>query len=54
MNDTLLTPYKMNKLKELLNDGVCIDGGHHKQWALEQIALVLSIELDEHEEGIAP
>lgn len=42
------------RVKELLADGVAIDSAHHKQWALEQIAEALSVELPRHEEGIAP
>ena len=41
-------------ITELLNNGVCYDGGHHKQWYLERIAEALGIELEEHEAGIAP
>lgn len=41
-------------IKELLEDAVCTDGAHHKQWYLEQIAEALNIDLPEHEEGIAP
>ena len=41
---------------ELAYDGLYIDGGHHKQWYLEQIILALggSLEAEEHDEGIAP
>ena len=45
---------QMDKITALLNDGVCYDGGHHKQWHLERIAEVLGVELEEHDLGIAP
>lgn len=45
-------------LKDLIEDGLCTDGGHHKQWYLEKIAKTLGIKLDgkdtEWESGIAP
>ena len=39
----------MNKeeIKELCIDGLLTDGGHHKQWYLEQILIKLDIDLDE-------
>lgn len=54
----------LEEIKELVLDGLCIDGGHHKQWYLEQIAKKLEIDLEKEftdedgcyciEEGIAP
>lgn len=44
----------LEELKDLLNDAVRTDGTHHKQWYLEMIADKFNIELDEHDEGIAP
>lgn len=52
-------------VKELAIDGLMTDGGHHKQWFLEQILLRLGFDLDEidrelsesdymWERGIAP
>lgn len=38
----------------LLQEAVQTDGGHHKQWYLEEIAKILGIILPEHDEGIAP
>lgn len=43
-----------NELTYLIIDAIDTDGGHHKQWFLEQIAEKLEIELPEHEPGIAP
>jgi hypothetical protein len=40
------------EVTELIIDAVNIDGAHHKQWYLEQIAVKLGIELPEHEKGI--
>jgi len=47
----------MRRVAELLEEGLCTDGGHHKQWYLEEIAKELSIEvpgIEQREEGIAP
>ena len=43
-------------VKELILDGLLTDGGHHKQWYLEEIAKALDIDLsnEEYEEGVAP
>ena len=44
-------------VKDLIINGLSIDGEHHKQWYLEQIAKVLGIDLVtelEYERGIAP
>ena len=41
-------------LWRLLRSDVITDGGHHKQWYLEQIAKILNIPLPEHDRGIAP
>ena len=49
------------KIIQLAIDGLCTNGGHHKQWYLEQILLVLNEsdtirELNHEgiEEGVAP
>jgi hypothetical protein len=42
------------EVTELIIDAVNIEGAHHKQWYLEQIAVKLGIELPEHEKGIIP
>ena len=44
-------------VKDLIIEGLCNDGAHHKQWYLERIAEVLGIELVQeldYEKGIAP
>lgn len=47
-------------LKEFILDGLSTDGGHHKQWYLEQILIKLGFDLKalkkelDWEEGIAP
>ena len=43
-------------LRDLVLDGLHTDGGHHKQWFLQEIAKHLNIEYCEDciEEGIAP
>lgn len=51
------TPDVIERVKNLISEGLCTDGGHHKQWYLEQIAKELWIEvpgLDIRDEGIAP
>jgi len=47
---------KLEKIRNLVEDGLQTDGGHHKQWYLEQIGEVIGIDIDKemHEEGIAP
>lgn len=44
------------KVEKLIRDGLQIDGGHHKQWALQEIAKALNIYTDniDFTEGIAP
>jgi len=37
---------------DLLQEAVQTDGGHHKQWYLEQIAARLGVDLPEHDPGI--
>lgn len=45
-------------VRELITDGLTTDGGHHKQWYLEQLAIALSqshiLEGLDYEKGIAP
>lgn len=52
----VITAEAFDRLFELLDLGLNTDGGHHKQWALVQIAELFSIEVDDEikEEGIAP
>ena len=47
---------KLEKIRELCTDGIFIDGDHHKQWYLVQIAEVVGIDekIDEDDQGIAP
>ena len=57
---SLKRKYKVStiiRVQKLLGEGLCTDGGHHKQWYLEQIAKELGLEVpgtDVREEGIAP
>ena len=37
---------RLEGVKELLTDALWIDGEHHKQWYLERIAELLSVDLD--------
>lgn len=43
-----------NEVPDFIIGGVTTDGGHHKQWFLEQIAEFFELRLPDHEEGIAP
>jgi hypothetical protein len=59
IRDEILT--KMNayesgtKIRRLAEEGLQTDGGHHKQWFLEQILELLTRqEAPDHEPGIAP
>ncbi|KKL78792.1 hypothetical protein LCGC14_2021330 [marine sediment metagenome] len=50
---------KLAEIMELAKDGLFTDGGHHKQWFLEEIFKLAGGEIDEEmqqefEEGIAP
>ncbi len=38
-------------IDELLGEAVTTDGGHHKQWYLERVAVQLGVELPDHEPG---
>ena len=42
----------MTRVADLVRDAVITDGGHHKQWYLEQIAQRLELSLPDHDEGI--
>ena len=46
----------MLSIIQLVEEALQCDGGHHKQWYLEQIGLLIGIDLStiEHERGIAP
>jgi hypothetical protein len=45
----------LESLKDLVLVGLQCDGSHHKQWYLEQIAVLIGCtELPDHEEGVAP
>jgi hypothetical protein len=37
----------IDKAKELMIDGLLIDGGHHKQWYLEEALKALGVDLTE-------
>jgi hypothetical protein len=42
-------------LLDVLTAGLVYDGEHHKQWALEEVARSLGIEVEgDYEHGIAP
>lgn len=47
---------KLFKVAELVEDGLSVDGSHHKQYFLSEIAkeLDLDVYLPSYEEGIAP
>jgi len=52
----------MNNIIDLLTDALLTDGGHHKQWYIEQVLILLvgeEVVRERHEdleweEGIAP
>ena len=44
----------LRQVETLLREAVRTDGGHHKQWYLEEIARVLEVKLPEHDEGSTP
>ncbi len=62
MNGSLDKPERdpeVEYLDDLILEGLSIDGGHHKQWYLEQILLRMGYEESDlrdlgHERGIAP
>jgi hypothetical protein len=56
MNTVEIAEKRMDRLYELLELGLTIDGGHHKQWALVQIAELFGIKVDDElkDEAIAP
>ncbi len=43
---------KKKKIRELAENGLLIDGAHHKQWYFEQILLALGLDLDEVRKGL--
>ncbi len=47
-------PADISTIEQLITEGLQTDGGHHKQWYLEQIAVALGINLDgiQREPGI--
>ena len=45
---------RMAEISALLRDAVNTDGGHHKQWFLEEVASRLGVALPPHQNGIAP
>lgn len=55
-----MTKEQEEQVKNLIVNGLCIDGAHHKQWCLWQIAIALGLdfsdqwdeERSEPEEGI--
>lgn len=36
----------IERAKKLALDGLYVDGSHHKQWYLEQIAVVLGVDIE--------
>lgn len=40
-----MNPELSDKIEDLAVDGLLVDGGHHKQWYLEQILKVLGVDL---------
>ena len=52
--------YKVATIEAIALEAIQVDGGHHKQWYLEQILEVCGWEAEQlqkiypHEEGIAP
>jgi hypothetical protein len=44
---------KLVKVRELVEDGIMIDGEHHKQWALVEIGKIIGIDIEVEDEGIA-
>jgi hypothetical protein len=52
----MLTDHEQLMIVELVLDGLYTDGGHHKQWFLEEIGRIVGVELTEEEVelGIAP
>jgi len=47
LNDLDSYPPSPNKALHLAHIGLFIDGGHHKQWFLEEILKALDVDLDE-------
>lgn len=43
-----------DELVGFLRIGLGTDGGHHKQWALRQVALVIGMKVDDYDEGVPP
>lgn len=43
---------KLVSIRNLAWEGVNIDGGHHKQWYLVQIAQILDLNVDDVEPGV--
>jgi hypothetical protein len=56
MKVATVTKEQANRLYELLELGLTVDGAHHKQWALVEIAELFDIPVDDElkEEAIAP
>lgn len=44
----------LGEIAKALSDGVQIDGEGHKQWALEEVARLMGVDLPEHDQGVAP
>ena len=45
---------RQTRLKDLINDAMITDGGHHKQWYLNEIAKELDIDPETEDKGVAP
>lgn len=52
-----ITKEQEAEIEQLLEWGICIDGSHHKQWCLVELAKILwphLLEDEEYDAGIAP
>jgi ribosomal silencing factor RsfS len=41
-----------NKIIELVEEAIAVEGGHHKQWYLVEIAKILGININGIDEGV--
>lgn len=50
-----MTPDEREFLTATINEALSVDGGHHKQWYLEQVARYFELTVDvDYEPGIPP
>jgi hypothetical protein len=45
----MLTDQEQLMISELVLDGLYTDGGHHKQWFLQEIGKIVGVELTEED-----